>query len=140
MNRILAVVLATATVAAPFCMSGCASLGETTHDVEHAANVVDEGAQKLEAIISSVRVSVQPYAALAVSLCEKSPVDPDACASLDAGAQELFRGLDTAKAALDLYNAGKGDFVDAYDAVVTAVDSAKSYVEKVLALARKAQA
>ena len=119
-------------------LTGCAApLSEITHD---PTAQVDVGARKLRASISVIRSGLQMYAQTAVELCGVAPVDADACASIDSVASDIVRKLDTATAALDLYEAGKGEFDDAYQAVVEALVSAKDYAAKVMELAARARA
>lgn len=138
MSKLIAVLFSVAVLSAPACLLlGCgASLSEVTHD---AAAKVDEGAQKLKAVISSTRVQLKPYAAIALALCDQSPVDPAACAEIDSAASRVFEALDKASAALDLYEAGKGDFIDAYDAVDAAFNLAVEYAKKVVDLDQRSQ-
>lgn len=116
-------------------LSGCAStIADVKKDVAEVGVAVDQGAQKLQAALSVIRSQVQPFAAVAVSLCGASPVSEADCKAIDKAAGELFKALDEAQAALDLYSAGKGDFVAAYNALVQALDLASDYATKVLNL------
>ncbi len=137
-----ALVLAVAgALSAPMCLAGCgASLPELTQDAEDAANQVDVGAQKVQATISVVRAKVQPYAQLAVQSCAAVKLDEKVCAELDSLGSKLARTLDQAQAALDLYNEGKGDFLDAFNATEQALELAKDYAEKVMSLVQRARA
>lgn len=116
-------------------LGGCATLSETTHE---AAAEVDEGAQKLQRVIEFVRQNVQPYAQLAVNSCGATPLNVESCQEIEKVAGQLFAALDKAQAALDAYNAGKGDFIDAYEAVEHAIGLAEGYAREVVDLVSRA--
>lgn len=116
-------------------LSGCAStLASVKKDVESVGASIDEGAQKIQASLSVVRAQVQPLAMAAVALCNATPVSPSDCKAVDKAANALLKALADAQAALDLYNAGKGDFITAVNALVHALDLASDYSDKVLSL------
>lgn len=119
-----------------FATSGCATLSDVTHEAE----VVDEGAKKLREVVKEIRAGVQQYAQLAVLACGESPLDVEACQELDFAAVKLYAAFKSAEAALDLYDAGKGDFIDAYEAAGKVLELAEDYAQKVVALVERARA
>lgn len=121
-------------------LAGCATLSDVTHEAEESVEVVDEAADKLGLVVKSLRAEVAPYAQLSASLCASTPVDPGVCAELEALAQKLARALDDAQAALDMYKAGKADFISAYEAALDALELAEDYASKVVSLAERARA
>jgi hypothetical protein len=119
-------------------VSGCAGgLQSVKDDAAAIAADVDNNVNQMEAILAVVRDRVQPFAAMAVGLCDAIPVDPAACKAIDDGANDLMSALDKANEAIALYREARGDLDTASKSVIAAVMKGAQYIKAVTELVSK---